>query len=177
MFKISTAKRLFAMTAILFPLDVFLYGQNLGWGTHTVFGRYVNTVLGSQFHTQWQLFEAQSGLSSTSQVALYAWSIAAIASVLATLYLLVTWVVESPLSERQSDRAVGGAFMTAGALFILSRALLYDYLIIGPSSDLYWLSVPIGAAYMLFVGLVFYRDLFQVGMETTDTASAAANDG
>jgi len=168
MFRISSAKRLFAITAIIFPLDVYWYGQGVGWGAHSAFGRYVDTVVGSQFLLLHEMLELSGGFDLMSRIALFAWIIASAIALIATLYVLVTWMVESPLSERQGDRAVGGAFILAGGLFILSRALLYDYLLIGSSSDMNWFSVPIGAAYMLFVGAVFFLDLFQVGMDTTD---------
>ena len=176
MFTISSAKRLFAVTAVLFPFDVYVYGQGIGWGAHSAFGRYVVTDLGGQFLLPHQLFELRGGFDTMSRIALYAWLFAAALALIATLYVLATWVVEPPLSERRSDRAVGAAFLVAGGLFILSRALVYDYVLVGSSSDLNWFSVPIGAAYMLFVGLVFYRDLFQVGMNEA-AASSTATEG
>ena len=84
--------------------------------------------------------------------------------------------VEPPISERQSDRTVGAAFIVAGGLFIMSRALLYDHFLVGSTSDIHWFSVPIGAVYMLFVGIVFYRDLFQIGMEINGSDTKTVND-
>ncbi|WP_135820154.1 hypothetical protein [Halostella litorea] len=175
MFTVSSAKRLFAVTAVIFPFDVYLYGRGIGWGLHSAFGRYVVTDLGGQFLLPNELLALRSGFDPASRAALYAWVVAAALALAATLFVLATWVVDSPLPERRSDRLVGGAFVVAGGLFILSRALLYDFLLVGSQSDVNWFSVPLGAAYMLFVGVVFYRDLFQLGMEPADAASA--NDG
>src|SRR6056297_3449203 len=107
MFTISSAKRLFALTAILLPFDVFWYESGFGWGAYSAFGRYVDTVLGSQFLFPQELFALRDGFGTVSRIAMYAWLVAAVVALLATLYLLVTWVVESPLPERRSDRAVG----------------------------------------------------------------------
>jgi len=177
MFTISSAKRLFALTAVLFPFDVFWYENGFGWGAYSAFGRYVDTVLGSQFLLPQELFALRDGFGTVSRIAMYAWIVASAVALLATLYLLVTWVVESPLPERRSDRAVGAAFLAAGGLFLLSRLLLYGNILFGSSGALNWYSVPVGAVYMLFVGLVFYRDLFQIGMDAGDGATASANDG
>jgi len=177
MFTISTAKRLFALTAVLLPFDVYLYGQNIGWGAYFTFGRYVNSTAGTQFLTPIRLYELRGDFDPSGRLALSLWLVAATIALAAALYVLVTWGITVPLSERQSDRLVGGAFLAAGGIFILSRVLLFDFLLVSSSSEIHWFSVPVGAVYMLFVGAVFYLDLFQAGMDTDDTATPTANKG
>lgn len=178
MFTISTAKRLFALTVVLIPFDIYFYGQNIGWGAYFTFGRYVNsTAGGNQFLTPTHLYSLNNRFDPSGRIALFCWLIAAALALVVSLYILVTWFVEPPVSERQSDRAVGLTFLTAGGLFVGSRMLLYDYALIGSSSDIHWVSVPIGAAYMIFVGFVFYRDLFQIGMDVDTAVTTAADEG
>ncbi|RZV10942.1 hypothetical protein BDK88_2156 [Natrinema hispanicum] len=178
MFSISTAKRLFALTAALIPFDIYFYGQNIGWGAYLTFGRFVNSnAVGTQFLTPIRLYRLNNRFDPSGRVALFCWLGAAALVLLATLYILATWIVKPPVSERRSDRAVGVAFIISGGLFIMSRVLLYDHWLVGSSTNVHWFSVPIGAVYLLFVGAVFYRDLFQFGEDIDDSASPTVSDG
>ncbi|TMT87059.1 hypothetical protein E2L06_10885 [Haloterrigena sp. H1] len=178
MFTISTSKRLFALTAVLLPFDVYHYGQNIGWGAYFTFGRFVNSnAVGTQFLTPIRLYRLNNRFDPSGRVALFCWLGAAALALLATLYILATWIVKPPVLERRGDRTVGVAFIVSGGLFILSRALLYDQWLVGSSTNVHWFSMPIGAVYMLFVGAIFYRDLFQIWVDTDDSASSTVSDG
>lgn len=175
--KKQTAKLLLAVTAILIPWDLRAYGNDVGWGFTFSFGKYVNTTgvfnttagidvhspisivvsdaNGNQFRTIFREFELIEQFGPGSQIGLYVWGLASLLAVIALLYTAYL------LYSREGDwsvtqyRAVGALFVGAGAVFVLSRFFLYDFLLVSAADQPNWFSVPVGALYVIVVGGVF----------------------
>jgi hypothetical protein len=161
MLKIRDAKPLFALSTLLIPWELFRLGQGLGWGIHFPLVRYV-PVGGRNFFTVLELFNLSREYGVGNELSIVAWMIAGTITGLAALYVVLARAINGT-TRRTEDRVVGVAFGLAGALFIVSRFPLYDLLLVGGRSDLFWYSIPLGAVYTIFVGAVFYWNRFQLG--------------
>lgn len=162
MLTIRDAKPLFALSTLLIPWDFFVFGQGLGWGLHFPLVRFVQSGGEAQYLTVLQLFELTGLLGANATAAVVLWMVAGAITGLAGVYVLLARLLNGTTSRRE-DRIVGRVLMTTGALFVVSRFFVHDFLIVGGSSDVYWFSVPFGAAYTIFVGGVFYWDKFRMG--------------
>jgi len=161
MLKIRDAKPLFALSTLLIPWDVFRFGQELGWGVHFPLVRY-DTAGGQQFFTVLELFQLSRSYNTADSFAILVWLVAGAITGVAALYVVLARLLNGT-TRRSEDRVVGAAFGLAGGLFLLSRFTLYDFLLVGSSSDVFWYSIPFGALYTLFVGGIFYWNEFQLG--------------
>lgn len=164
MLKIRDAKPLFALSVLFVPWDVFVFGRDLGWGIHFPLVRFVDTVQGTQYLTVLELLQLTRYVDGASETAVLLWLIAGALTGLAAVYVVVARFTNGT-TRRWEDRLVGGAFVAAAGLFVVSRALLYDFVILSDSSAIYWFTVPVGAVYTTFVGAVFYRDWFRLGAD------------
>ena len=156
MLKIRTAKLVAALSALLVPWNGFAFGQDLGWGLGFGFGRYVSTVYGTQFLTIPDLLGIASQFDPQSRIGLYLW-----AAMLPIAVLGVAAAFGSYYNGRRDhglDQLAGACFIVAGGGFIVSRFFLYEYLLVSPQSSPNWFAVPVGALYVTFIGVVFYRD-------------------
>jgi hypothetical protein len=162
MLKIKDAKPLFALSTLLIPWNFFMFGQDLGWGLHFPLVRFVSTVEGTEYLTVLEMYELRGALTDASSTAVALWSLAGLVVGLAVVYV-VSARIRNGTTRRQEDRAVGAALMLGAGLFIVSRSLRYDLLLVGSRSDPNWFSVPFGAVYTIFVGAVFYYDKFRMG--------------
>lgn len=162
MLKIRTAKLVAALSVLLVPWNGFAFGQNLGWGLGFSFGRYVDTVAGTQFLTMPDLLGIAGQFDPQSRVGLYLWAAMFPIAVLGVVAALGSYYDGSV--DRGLDRLAGACFIVAGGGFVVSRFFLYEYLLVSPQSSPNWFAVPVGALYVAFVGVVFYRDRWRAGV-------------
>lgn len=187
--KRRNAKLLLAVTAVLIPWDIRGYGNDVGWGFTFSFGKYVNTegVLqttpgidihspvsivvsdggGDQFRTIAREFELLEQFGGGSQVGIYLWAVTALLALIGLIYTVYLWFSRDGDWDVTEYRAVGGLFLGAGVLFVVSRFFLYDYLLLSASDQPNWFSMPFGAVYVAVVGLVFLwwgGDLDRLGL-------------
>lgn len=162
MLKIRDAKPLLALTALFAPWDIFVYGRGLGWGMHFVFGEFAETKYGVRYFTPYEFLGLFSKYDPSSRLAIQIWLLTVLVAFFAALYVILARFINGT-TTRKEDRAIGAAFIGSSIIFVLSRALLHKYFLFSSSTANYWYTVPIGAIYVLFVGLVFYKDLFRLG--------------
>lgn len=156
---IRNAKPLFALTVLLIPWDILQFRQPDTWGVTFVFGRFVRVQSETQLLNPLELLGAYRSLGQSGSVGLLVtgvWGICAGVAFLGALYTIYgrLFVGGTTINE---DRAVGVALIGAGSVFFLSRLIVT----IGGLLD--WNSLPVGALYVVFVGLVFYYDRFRLG--------------
>lgn len=157
MLKIRDAKPLFALTVLLAPWDLLLFTRADAWGATFVFGRFVRIGPETQLLNPVALFDAYRSLGASGTTGLVVTAIWALCALVATVGAAYTlygrlFVGGTTVGE---DRAVGVAFGAAGGVFLLSR------LAVTLAGSLDWRSVPVGALYVVFVGVVFYCGLFR----------------
>lgn len=161
MLTIRNAKPLFALSVLFAPWDVLVFTQADTWGTTFVFGRYVRVGTETQFLTPLALFDAYLSLGASGTVGLVVtavWAICALVAALGAAYVLYGRMTAGGTTADE-DRTVGVAFVAVGGVFLLSR------LVVTLGGYLDWLSIPVGALYVLFVGAVFYYGLFRLGVD------------
>ena len=165
MLTVRNAKPILAVTTILVPWDFFMFGRGVGWGLRFPFFRFVDTVY--QFEQGGQgkdvillprLLELRAQLPG-GELAVIIWAFAALLTTLAVIYALYSRYQVGTVPPN-AGRLIGLAFVVAGGLFIVSRFLGHELLLVNSSESLYWFSIPIGAAYTMGIGFLFYYDRF-----------------
>lgn len=159
MLSIRNAKPLLALTTLFVPWDFFMFGRDIGWGLHFPFGRFAQTVLDTQFIWLPRMLELSSELSGGGRVAIVLWVVASAVTGLAVLYAVGARFRDGTVLP-SDGRRVGLAFAAAGVLFVISRFLMHDFLLVSGSQQVNWFSIPVGAAYTIVVGGLFYYDRF-----------------
>lgn len=159
MLTVRNAKPLLALTTLFIPWDFFMFGSGIGWGLHFPLFRFVRTNFGTQFNTIVRMYELSSQLTGSGRLGIVVWLLAGVLAALAVVYALISRAMEGTVPPKEG-RQIGLAFVGAGALFFLSRFLVYDFFLVSGSQKPNWFSIPIGAAYTIFVGVLFYRNRF-----------------
>lgn len=157
MLKIRDAKPLFAGTVVAAPWDLVVFDDGIGWGLTFLYGRFVVVAGDPNILGPFHLLELYRELGSRGEMGVLvtlAWISSMALGAAAATY--VTWGrLRNRGTTPEQDRHAGVVFLAAGALFLLSRAV--------GASVLTWTSIPVGAVYVVFVGVVFYRGLFRLG--------------
>lgn len=157
MLKIRDAKALFAATVLFAPWDIVLFEGGVGWGLTFPFGRFVVIQGTPNFLGPLLLLDLYLGLGSQGTagvVVTLTWMLSISVALLAAGYVIVSRIRQGGTTIQEDQRA-GLAFAASGLLFLFSR--------IAGASVLTWTSIPVGAAYVVFVAVVFYWGLFRLG--------------
>lgn len=157
MLKIRDAKPLFALTVLFAPWDVLVFDEGIGWGMTFVFGRFTSAGGETSYLGPFELFGFYGDLGSAGvvgQALTVVWILTMAVGLLAT-YVAVHGRLTRGQTTPREDRYLGLTFVIVGLVFALSR-------LVG-STILFWTSIPLGALYVVFVGVVFHRGLFRLG--------------
>lgn len=159
--KIRDAKVAFALTVLFVPWDLLLSRTEPWWGVTFVFTRY--SVFDTNADFQWpvELLIAYHGLGASGTTGLVVTAVWILCSLLAAaaVGLVIYRRLTRGNTTRPEDQFVGTALMAAAVVFLGSR------LLVTVGGYLEWISVPVGALYVAFVGGVFYFDLFRLGTD------------